>query len=347
MGENYRRLLNTAVGGLVPGVKTFGLVSPLEEAGAGARLLTSATGVGEAGRVTTTRGPWSRFRADRFAMVGLVMVAVLTVLALSAGLVAVIVGHGPNQLFPTELNSFGLPAGPTSKFLFGADEQGRDLLVRVFYGLGTSLTVSLLATIIAITVARRRHVRRSAGRLGRHGDRPAGRCVFGGSCGAGGDQRLLGVRDQRRGAPRRGDPSRESVWWWQFWRWPVGRTSPASFAGRPCSSISRSLCWRRGLWGRRACGSCSRKSCQPGLRQVLVVAALLIPNNVLFEATLSFLGVGIPPTTPSLGRMLAERPPGPLHVRLVDDGVPRRAAPAAHPWIHVVADGLRDALAGG
>ena len=39
---------------------------------------------------------------------------------------------------------------------------------------------------------------------------------------------------------------------------------------------------------------------------VLVFSTLLVPNNVLFEAALSFLGVGVPPSTPSWGKMLAD-----------------------------------------
>jgi peptide/nickel transport system permease protein len=42
------------------------------------------------------------------------------------------------------------------------------------------------------------------------------------------------------------------------------------------------------------------------LAPVLVVGTLLIPNAVVFEATLSFLGLGIQPPTPSWGNMLAD-----------------------------------------
>jgi peptide/nickel transport system permease protein len=42
------------------------------------------------------------------------------------------------------------------------------------------------------------------------------------------------------------------------------------------------------------------------LAPVLVVATLYIPNAIVFEATLSFLGLGIQPPTPSWGNMLAD-----------------------------------------
>jgi ABC-type dipeptide/oligopeptide/nickel transport system permease subunit len=45
---------------------------------------------------------------------------------------------------------------------------------------------------------------------------------------------------------------------------------------------------------------------------IIVYSTLIIPANILFEAALSFLGVGIPQSTPSLGRMLADASRGQL-----------------------------------
>ena len=39
---------------------------------------------------------------------------------------------------------------------------------------------------------------------------------------------------------------------------------------------------------------------------IIVYATLIIPSNILFEAALSFLGLGVPQTTPSWGRMLSD-----------------------------------------
>ena len=39
---------------------------------------------------------------------------------------------------------------------------------------------------------------------------------------------------------------------------------------------------------------------------IIVYTTLLIPANILFEAALSFLGVGVPPSTPSWGQMLSD-----------------------------------------
>jgi len=39
---------------------------------------------------------------------------------------------------------------------------------------------------------------------------------------------------------------------------------------------------------------------------IIIFSTLIIPSNILFEAYLSYLGVGLPQTTPSLGRLIAD-----------------------------------------
>ena len=39
---------------------------------------------------------------------------------------------------------------------------------------------------------------------------------------------------------------------------------------------------------------------------IIVYATILIPQNILFEAALSFLGVGVDPRTPSWGAMISD-----------------------------------------
>ena len=78
---------------------------------------------------------------------------------------------------------------------------------------------------------------------------------------------------------------------------------------------------------------------------ITIWATLLIPSNILFEAALSFLGLGVPVTTPSWGSALSEAAAGGLY----------RDAPwmMIFPGIFLVlttlafnllGDGLRDAL---
>jgi peptide/nickel transport system permease protein len=42
------------------------------------------------------------------------------------------------------------------------------------------------------------------------------------------------------------------------------------------------------------------------LAPIIIVATYLIPSNILFEAALSFLGLGVPANTPSWGQMLSD-----------------------------------------
>jgi hypothetical protein len=81
--------------------------------------------------VTTAPGPgtqararsswelfWTRFRHDKAAVTGAVVIVVLVILALAAPLFARITGHGPNELFGREMLTadIGLPKGPNSSF---------------------------------------------------------------------------------------------------------------------------------------------------------------------------------------------------------------------------------------
>jgi ABC-type dipeptide/oligopeptide/nickel transport system permease subunit len=81
--------------------------------------------------------------------------------------------------------------------------------------------------------------------------------------------------------------------------------------------------------------------------QVIVYVTLIVPSNVLFEAALSYLGVGIPQTTPSLGQMLSDATSGSLFTyawwMMVFPGALLLLVTLA---FNMVGDGLRDAIDG-
>ena len=84
----------------------------------------------------------------------------------------------------------------------------------------------------------------------------------------------------------------------------------------------------------------------PNLAAPLIVySTLIIPSNILFEAALSFLGVGIPQDTPSWGRMISDASGGQLYTvawwMLVFPGLALVLTTLA---FNLVGDGLRDAL---
>src|SRR6202035_2411376 len=97
---------------------------------------TAADPEGEAAKEIQGRSPWqlawARLRQDRLAIASATVILFIVLVAIFAPLIARLIGHGPGDQFPfTALNSFGLPAGPSRTFLFGADDLGRDVLVRV------------------------------------------------------------------------------------------------------------------------------------------------------------------------------------------------------------------------
>src|ERR1700677_3316825 len=87
---------------------------------------------------------WLRLRKDKTAIVSSGVVLCIVVVAIFAPFIAHLVGHGPNtQYLTTGLSPDGLPKAPSSTFLFGTDNLGRDIFVRTVYGARVSLIVGL------------------------------------------------------------------------------------------------------------------------------------------------------------------------------------------------------------
>ena len=94
---------------------------------------------------------WERLRRDRAAMVSFVVIVLIALVAIGAPLLAALVGHGPNDQYrDIGLTPQGLPKGPSSTFLLGTDDLGRDLLVRIAYGSRISLLVGVVSTLISV-----------------------------------------------------------------------------------------------------------------------------------------------------------------------------------------------------
>ena len=108
---------------------------------------------------------WRRLRRDKLALTGGVTILVIFLAAfIGAPIAEHILGHGPNDLFTYGTDENLLPVGPlthvekndgsgTTMFLLGADSNiGRDLFLRLLYGARVSFEVAVLATIIGVTV---------------------------------------------------------------------------------------------------------------------------------------------------------------------------------------------------
>lgn len=94
---------------------------------------------------------WQRFRRDRAALVSAVVLLIVILGAVAAPVVA---PYDPAEQFRKEgLTQRGEPMPPSSRFLLGTDNIGRDMLSRVIYGGRISLFVGVTASTISVLLA--------------------------------------------------------------------------------------------------------------------------------------------------------------------------------------------------
>jgi peptide/nickel transport system permease protein len=103
--------------------------------------------------VELDRGVWRRLweslARDKPALIGALVVLVLVILAVFA---PAITPHDPNTQFMDGLSDQGAPLLPGSHYLLGTDDLGRDLLSRLIYGARVSLTIGVLANFLSTVV---------------------------------------------------------------------------------------------------------------------------------------------------------------------------------------------------
>ena len=97
---------------------------------------------------------WKRFLEDKLALGALVFIVLLVLIAIFAPVVCDIVGApDPDARDTTALDPvFATPTGPSSDHLFGIDQLGRDVFARTVYGARVSLIVAFVATFLATAV---------------------------------------------------------------------------------------------------------------------------------------------------------------------------------------------------
>jgi ABC-type dipeptide/oligopeptide/nickel transport system permease subunit len=238
---------------------------------------------------------WQRLRRDRVAMTSLVVIVLILLMAVFAPLFASFTGHPVNaQYRQSGLTAEGLPKPPTGQFLLGTDDLGRDILVRIAYGARISLLVGVVAT--ALTVAIGVVVGLAAGFLGGIVDTVLARLV----------DVVLSVPFLLVAIALvsiTGPSLTVTVLVIGFFSW-------ASVA-RIVRGQVLSLREREFVEAARSLGSSDRRimfvDILPNvLAPVIVYASLLIPVVIVVEATLSFLGLGLPPPTADWGGMISE-----------------------------------------
>jgi peptide/nickel transport system permease protein len=251
---------------------------------------------------------WERFRRDRVALASLAFIIVLILIAIFAGVIAKhLIGHGPNELFRSEtLDEFGLPKGPSSEFLFGADQAGRDVFVRILYGARTSLLVALVATGIAVLIGTTLGL--ISGYVRGFTDTAISRSIdvilamplflfaigIVAACGTSKEGCLGGLIEPGRALV---------IFVIALFSWPyiarIIRGNTLSIREKEFVEAARSL-------GASNLRIMFREVLPNLVAPIIVYTTLLIPSNILFEAALSFLGLGVPQNTPSWGQMLSD-----------------------------------------
>ena len=245
-----------------------------------------------------TQMAFKRLRRNRLAMLGAVVVLIVTILALFPSWLVPSHddGTGPYQ-FAEQFRSAseyqqppGIPGHP-----LGTDELGRDVLTRIIYGAGISLRVGLVGTVMAVLIGL--FLGSLAGFRGGRVDTVISRLTdtffaF--------PSLLLTI-----GILAVFEKPNEMVIFAAlgFVGWPgVARI----VRGQVISLRSSEF-----VLGARALGQNDTRilvghvlpNC---LGPVVVVSTLMIAGNILAEAGLSFLGIGLPPPAPSWGRMLVD-----------------------------------------
>jgi peptide/nickel transport system permease protein len=300
----------------------------------------------ESGHEIAARSPlalfWRRFRRDRIAQVSAGFILLLIVVAIFAPLIVKLFGlPSPYTQNPNLTGPFGEPLGPSSAHPFGVDTLGEDVASRVIYGSRVSLEVGVIGTAIATTIGVTLGL--VAGYYRGWVDTLISRVIdvalsipillLGLGIGA-----ACAVRGCLGGTLRPG--LSVIIFLIALATWP--------YLARIVRGLTLSLREREFVDAARALGASDLRimfrEILPNLvAPIIVYATLQIPLNILIEASLSFLGVGVRPPTASWGQMIAAATPT-FNTAWWYMVFPGAALLLTVLAFNLLGDGLRDAL---
>src|SRR5215813_9094717 len=249
---------------------------------------------------------WRRFKKDKVALGAGIFIVVLVIVAIFAEPIRKLVGAPPPNLQQTSaLDEFGLPQGPSSAHIFGVDQIGRDVFSRTLAGARVSLIVAFVGT--GLSVAFGVTLGMIAGYFRGWTDTLISRSVdillafpvlllgLGLASACSGKEGCLGGKLQ----PGLGVVIVIIV---------VANTP---YVARIIRGQVLSLREKEFVEAARSLGASNRRiifrEILPNLvAPIIVYTTLFIPANILLEAALSFLGVGVQPPQSSWGKMLAD-----------------------------------------
>ena len=255
---------------------------------------------------------WMRLRKDKVALAGAAVLVFLVLVAIFAPLIVRLLGSPPNEFHQDLIDTAGGTLTPLGRFggiswdhLMGIEPvNGRDIFSRVVYGSRISLLIAMLATLLSVVIGTTLGI--IAGFYGGWVDTAISRVmdvflafpllVFAIA--------LAGVfPEEAFGLSGNGLRISLLIFIIGFFNWPyigrIVRGQTLSLREREYVEAARSL-------GARRSYILTQEMLPNLIAPILVYSTLLIPTNILFEAALSFLGVGVRPPTPSWGGMLSD-----------------------------------------
>lgn len=239
---------------------------------------------------------WVQFRRNRLAVLGLTLIALITL--------GVLAGPYLYPVDPKQINILDASAPPSSAHPFGTDDLGRDMLARCIYGGRISLSVGLAAMLIAMFAGAT--VGLLAGYVGKL------------------DNILMRFTDMMLTLPQIPlllvamslfrDPLRMRFGL-EVGAFVMVVTIIGVFGWMPTARMVRGsvLSLKRKEFVEAAVnvgvrnGSIMWRHILPNTMAIIIVAATLsVASAILTESTLSFLGLGFPPDVPTWGSLLYE-----------------------------------------
>lgn len=256
-------------------------------------------------------GAWARLSRHPLGLIGWTIIYVLILLALRAPFITT---GDPQRIMPDGVNALGVPHAPGGEFLLGADTLGRDVWTRAVFGARISLAVAfcamLASTFIGTTIG-----------------------LLGGFFGGWVDTALTRLTEIVVALPTillaitlaLVLPDHLP----NFWLFKLFQRDPDLKFAKLLLAISL-VTWtgiaravrgqvlalkeREFIEAARALGVSKgrvlvRHLLPNVLPTVIVLATLATANNILLEAGLSYLSLGVDPSQPSWGGMIAEGQP--------------------------------------
>lgn len=245
-----------------------------------------------------------RFRRSPVAVCAFIVAAILILSAVFAPFIASQNPFDPSSL--NLMNGFSKPGVPNDftgeTFVLGTDDQGRDVFSTILYGMRISLFVGFSAVLFAMVLG-------------------AGLGLLAGYVGGKTDSIIMRIADIQLTFPAilvallvfgiaKGitPPNyRDVVAIWVLII-AIGLSDWVQFArvvrGATLVERNKEYVQAAKLIGRKPIGIMLKHILPNTLGPVLVIATISLALAIIAEATLSFLGVGAPPTQPSLGTLI-------------------------------------------